>query len=199
MKRVMFIFASAWLAFAAGSVACPAAFPQSAPPATQAQSQNTSMTQAENSSTSAAALAGRRLSFEQMLPALPRRVESKSGAPGDMVNLLIVGSKEQVADAFQAAGWIQPDKTTQDAIVHAIQETMAHEAHGEMPISQEPRCAPHAKMIPLGDNLNGHAVDEPEILRAAKFESARRKLMRRNRCLFGRVPQPTLAGIARCG
>jgi hypothetical protein len=136
MKRVMFIFASAWLAFAAGNVACPAAFPQSAPPATQAQSQNASMTQAENSSTSAAALAGRRLSFEQMLPALPRRVESKSGAPGDMVNLLIVGSKEQVADAFQAAGWIQPDKTTQDAIVHAIQETMAHKAYAEMPMSQ---------------------------------------------------------------
>jgi LssY-like putative type I secretion system component LssY len=53
-----------------------------------------------------------------------------------MVNLLIVGSKEQVADAFQAAGWIQPDKTTQDAIVHAIQETMAHKAYAEMPISQ---------------------------------------------------------------
>jgi len=94
------------------------------------------MTQGDSSSTSAAALAGKRLSFEQMLPALPRRVESKSGAPGDMVNLLIVGSKEQVADAFQAAGWIQPDKTTQDAIVHAIQETMAHKAYAEMPMSQ---------------------------------------------------------------
>lgn len=136
MRRVMLIFASAWLALAASSATCPAAFPQSAPPVTQAQSQNTSTPQAENSSTSAAALAGKRLSFEQMLPALPRRVESKSGAPGDMVNLLIVGSKEQVADAFQAASWIQPDKTTQDAIVHAIQETIAHKAYAEMPISQ---------------------------------------------------------------
>lgn len=97
MKRGLLIFASAWLAFAADSVACPAAFPQSAPPATQAQSQNTSMPPVENSSTSAAALAGKRLFFEQMLPALPRRVVSKSATPGDMVNLLIVGSKEQVA------------------------------------------------------------------------------------------------------
>ena len=136
MKRVMLIFAFAWLAVA-GSMACPAAFPQSAPSATQTQSQSTSTPpQAKNSAISAAALAGKRLSFEQMLPALPRRVVSKSGAPGDMVNLLIVGSKEQVADAFQAAGWIQPDKTTQDAIVHAIQETMAHKAYAEMPISQ---------------------------------------------------------------
>lgn len=136
MKRVLLIFASAWLAFAAGDVACPTAFPQGVPPATQAQSQNTSMPQVENPSTSAAALAGKRLSFEQMLSALPRRVQSKSGALGDMVNLLIVGSKEQVADAFQAADWIQPDKTTQDAIVHAIQETMAHKAYAEMPMSQ---------------------------------------------------------------
>jgi hypothetical protein len=136
MKRVMVIFASASWALAASSATCSAAFPQSAPPARQGQSQNASMPQAENSSTSAAALAGKRLSFEQTLPALPRRVQSKSGGPGDMVNLLIVGSKEQVADAFQAAGWIQPDKTTQDAIVHAIQETMAHKAYAEMPMSQ---------------------------------------------------------------
>lgn len=130
------IFASAWLVFAASSATCPAAFPQSVPHATQAQSQDTSTPQAENSSALAAALAGKRLSFERMLTALPRRVVSKSGAPGDMVNLLIIGSKEQVADAFQAASWIQPDKTTQDAIVHAIQETMAHKAYAEMPISQ---------------------------------------------------------------
>lgn len=136
MKRIMPILASAWLALAAGSATCTVAFPQTAPPTTQTASQSAPMPQAENSSTSAAALAGKRLSFEQMLPALPRRVESKSGAPGDMVNLLIVGSKEQVADAFQAAGWLQPDKTTQDAIVHAIQETMAHKAYAEMPMSQ---------------------------------------------------------------
>ncbi|MGB7025232.1 MAG: LssY C-terminal domain-containing protein [Candidatus Acidiferrales bacterium] len=136
MKRVMVIFAFASWAFTASGAICPAAFPQSAPPATQAQSQSTSTPQAENSAISAAALGGKRLSFEQMLLALPRRVVSKSGAPGDMVNLLIVGSKEQVADAFLAAGWILPDKNAQDAIVHAIQETMAHKAYAEMPISQ---------------------------------------------------------------
>lgn len=136
MKRIMSIFASALLAFAVGGATSPEALSHSAPPATQAQSQNTSVPQAENSSTSVAALVGKRLSFEEMLPALPRRVESKSSAPGDMVNLLIVGSKEQIADAFQAAGWLQPDKTTQDAIVHAIQETMAHKAYAEMPMSQ---------------------------------------------------------------
>lgn len=134
MKRLLLIFASAWLAFAV-SAARPVTFSQSVP-ATQAQSRDTSVPSAGNSSTSTVALAGKRLSFEQMLPALPRRVASKSGTPGDMVNLLIVGLKEQVADAFAAAGWIQPDKTAQDAIVHAIQETMAHKAYAEMPMSQ---------------------------------------------------------------
>jgi hypothetical protein len=71
-----------------------------------------------------------------MLASLPRRVASKAGTPGDMVNLLVIGTKEQVADALKAAGWMQPDKTAQDAIVHAIEETMAHTAYSEMPMSQ---------------------------------------------------------------
>ncbi|MGH9863859.1 MAG: LssY C-terminal domain-containing protein [Candidatus Acidiferrales bacterium] len=135
MKRGIRIFALAYLVFAGISVACTAAFPQSAPPVAQTPPQNSSAPPAENSASSFAALEGKRLSFAQMLPALPRRVASKSGALGDMVNLLIIGSKEQVADAFKVAGWIQPDKTTEDAIVHAIQETMAHKAYAEMPMS----------------------------------------------------------------
>lgn len=83
--------------------------------------------------TTLASLAGKRLSLDEMLVNLPRRVASKSGEPGDMVNLLVIGAKEQVAAALQSAGWVQPDRTAQDAIVHAIKETMAH---SEMPMSQ---------------------------------------------------------------
>ncbi|HKV27101.1 MAG TPA: LssY C-terminal domain-containing protein [Candidatus Acidoferrales bacterium] len=136
MKRALRIFVIACLAFASASVACTAAFSQNALAVAQTSPQNSSAPPAENSTSSLAALEGKRLSLEQMLPALPRRVKSKSGAAGDMINLLVIGSKEQIADAFKAAGWIQPDKTTQDAIVHAIQETMAHKAYAEMPMSQ---------------------------------------------------------------
>jgi hypothetical protein len=81
-------------------------------------------------------LEGKRLSVPEMLANLPRQVTSKPGTRGDMVNLLIVGTKQQVADAFNAAGWVQADKSTEDAIVHAIEETMNHTAYSEMPMSQ---------------------------------------------------------------
>jgi hypothetical protein len=86
--------------------------------------------------TTLASLAGKRLSLDEMFMNLPRRVASKSGEPGDMVNLLVIGTKEQVAAALQSAGWVQPDRTAQDAIVHAIKEAMAHTAYSEMPMSQ---------------------------------------------------------------
>lgn len=122
------------LTFAASAVNSPA-FPQNNSLVTNAQAENSSSSKADKSANATAGLSTKRLSFVAMLPLLPRRVTSKAGAPGDMVNLLIVGSQEQVAGAFKAAGWFEPDKTPEDALVHAIQETMAHKAYAEMPMS----------------------------------------------------------------
>ena len=80
-------------------------------------------------------LEGKPLTLEEMLTQLPRRVNSKSGTPGDMVNLLIIGTKSQVADAFKAAGWVQPDPNAEDAIVHAIEDTIKGTAYSQMPMS----------------------------------------------------------------
>lgn len=71
-----------------------------------------------------------------MLAYLPLRVTSKAGTPGDMVNLLFVGTQEQVTAAFKAARWVRPDQDAQDAIVHAIQDVMNRTAYSEMPMSQ---------------------------------------------------------------
>ena len=82
-----------------------------------------------------ASLEGTPLSLDEMLAHLPRRVTSRSGTPGDMVNLLIIGTKTQVADAFKAAGWVQPDPNAEDAIVHAIEDTIKGTAYSQMPMS----------------------------------------------------------------
>jgi hypothetical protein len=66
---------------------------------------------------------------------IPRRVQDQQGNPGDMVNFAIIGTQEQVQKAFAAAGWTTVDKTTQDAIVHGLLATLAHESYTEMPMS----------------------------------------------------------------
>jgi hypothetical protein len=66
---------------------------------------------------------------------IPRTVQDEQGNPGDMVNFAIIGTKDQVQKAFQAAGWTTVDKTTQDAILHGLLATLSHEAYVEMPMS----------------------------------------------------------------
>ncbi len=66
---------------------------------------------------------------------IPRRVQDEAGDPGDMVNFAIIGTEEQVTKAFTNAGWTKVDKTTQDAIVHGLLATLAHESYTEMPMS----------------------------------------------------------------
>jgi hypothetical protein len=52
-----------------------------------------------------------------------------------MVNFSLVGSEEQVAQAFQSAGWVRVDSTKQDAVVHGLIETLQHKAYLEVPMS----------------------------------------------------------------
>ncbi|PYT77030.1 MAG: hypothetical protein DMG40_24825 [Acidobacteria bacterium] len=67
---------------------------------------------------------------------IPRRVSDKQGHPGDMVNLLILGSASAMRNAFLAAGWVQVDADVKDAVLHGIIESMSHESYLNMPMSQ---------------------------------------------------------------
>ena len=71
----------------------------------------------------------------QLYADIPRRVGDLQGDPGDMVNFSLIGSQEQVTQAFAAAGWVQVDKTTQDAVLHGLIATLSHTAYTEMPMS----------------------------------------------------------------
>jgi LssY C-terminus len=67
--------------------------------------------------------------------AIPRRVQDQQGNLGDMVNFALVGSKEQVEQAFQNAGWVKVDSSNEDAVVHGLIQTLQHKAYLEMPMS----------------------------------------------------------------
>ncbi len=71
----------------------------------------------------------------QLFANIPRRVGDLQGNPGDMVNFSLIGTQDQVTKAFTSAGWVQVDKTTQDAVVHGLISTLSHEAYTEMPMS----------------------------------------------------------------
>jgi hypothetical protein len=76
-----------------------------------------------------------RLLSPQLFADIPRRVGDLQGNPGDMVNYALIGTQDQVTKAFAAAGWVQVDKTTQDAVVHGLISTLSHSAYTEMPMS----------------------------------------------------------------
>ncbi|MGH9705324.1 MAG: LssY C-terminal domain-containing protein, partial [Candidatus Acidiferrales bacterium] len=48
-----------------------------------------------------------------LLGKLPRRVNDPQGNPGDMVNILIVGTEDQVVNVFTTAGWVHVDSSVQ--------------------------------------------------------------------------------------
>jgi hypothetical protein len=71
----------------------------------------------------------------QLFASTPRRVGDLAGDPGDMVNFALIGTEDQVTKGFASAGWVQVDKTTQDAVVHGLISTLSHAAYTEMPMS----------------------------------------------------------------
>jgi len=70
-----------------------------------------------------------------LLDKVPRRVADAQGNPGDMVNFILIGSQRQMLDAFANGGWVQVDKSTGEAVAHAILSTLQKQSYLEMPMS----------------------------------------------------------------
>ncbi len=71
-----------------------------------------------------------------LLEKIPRRVTDQAGGAGDMVNFILIGSQQQVLDAFANGGWVQADRTKQEAVLHAILSTVQKQTYLEMPMSE---------------------------------------------------------------
>ena len=70
-----------------------------------------------------------------VLSKIPRRVSDPAKNPGDMVNVLIVGTQEQVVQVFTAAGWVQVDKTVGNTALNAFVESLEKKDYLTMPMS----------------------------------------------------------------
>jgi hypothetical protein len=70
-----------------------------------------------------------------LLNEIPRRVSDQQGNPGDMVNILIIGSQDQLVAAFKAAGWVHVDSSVQDAAIAGLIDSIEKKDYLTMPMS----------------------------------------------------------------
>ena len=70
-----------------------------------------------------------------LLEKIPRRVSDPQKNPGDMVNILIVGSQTDLVQAFTAAGWVQVDRSVQDSVLAGLVDTLSKKDYLTMPMS----------------------------------------------------------------
>jgi LssY C-terminus len=70
-----------------------------------------------------------------LLNKIPRRVSDQQGHPGDMVNILILGSEEQVVAVFKAAGWVHVDSSVEEAALTGVLDSLEKKDYLTMPMS----------------------------------------------------------------
>ena len=70
-----------------------------------------------------------------LLNKIPRRVSDPAGKPGDMVNVLIVGTQDQVVQAFTDAGWVKVDAKVENTALNAIVDSLEKKDYLTMPMS----------------------------------------------------------------
>ncbi|HKF51619.1 MAG TPA: LssY C-terminal domain-containing protein [Candidatus Acidoferrales bacterium] len=71
----------------------------------------------------------------EILGEIPRRVSDPQGNPGDMVNIFIVGTQDQLTQTFAAAGWVQVDRSVESTLAAGLEVTLAKKDYLTMPMS----------------------------------------------------------------
>ena len=70
-----------------------------------------------------------------LLSTIPRRVNDPQNNPGDMVNVLLVGTQDQVVNAFTEAGWVKVDTTVRSTAMNAVMQSLEKKDYLTMPMS----------------------------------------------------------------
>ena len=70
-----------------------------------------------------------------LLHKIPRRVSDPNGQPGDMVNVLMVGTQDEMLQAFTAAGWVKVDQSVENMALNALMDSLEKKDYLTMPMS----------------------------------------------------------------
>src|SRR6266568_797342 len=65
----------------------------------------------------------------------PKITQTQSGADGDPINMVFVGSKDQIMHSFQQAGWLLPDPITLQTSEKIAVASLAHRSYPTAPVS----------------------------------------------------------------
>lgn len=65
----------------------------------------------------------------------PTISHTKSGAAGDPINVLFLGSKDQIMQSFHRAGWLIPDPITTQSSMRISMDSLAHRSYPTAPVS----------------------------------------------------------------
>jgi len=71
----------------------------------------------------------------KLLDSVPRRVADQNHSPGDMVNILIVGTEEEMVNAFTTAQWVKVDKSVESTVLSGLMATLENKDYLTMPMS----------------------------------------------------------------
>ncbi len=72
---------------------------------------------------------------QALLDEIPRRVSDPDHNPGDMVNVLIIGTEDELVRAFTAAGWVHVDSSVQETLVAGLVDSLQKKDYLTMPMS----------------------------------------------------------------
>jgi hypothetical protein len=75
-------------------------------------------------------------SLERLLADAPQRASGKDGKPGDPLNLIVVGSADEIRRAFREAGWAEAEKLSGKSLWETVRAVAANKGYKEAPVSQ---------------------------------------------------------------
>ena len=70
-----------------------------------------------------------------LLSKIPRRVSDPNNKPGDMVNVLIVGTQDDMVQAFTTAEWVKVDAKVGNTALNAVIDSLEKKDYLTMPMS----------------------------------------------------------------
>jgi LssY C-terminus len=70
-----------------------------------------------------------------LLASIPRRVSDQQHNPGDMVNVLLIGSEDEVVKTFTTGGWVHVDKSVESTVMEGLLDTLEKKDYLTMPMS----------------------------------------------------------------
>ena len=73
---------------------------------------------------------------QNLLSGAPQRVQSKSKKPGDPLNLLVIGTSDQILAAFKQAGWGEAKKLGTKSAVGTVRAMASDNGYENAPVSQ---------------------------------------------------------------